>query len=45
MSTGPTTLTARRVHTGRVTQARVARSEWTKLCSLRSTRRNERQTR
>jgi ABC-2 type transport system permease protein len=28
----------RRIHVGKVTQARVARSEWTKLWSLRSTR-------
>jgi len=27
-----------RIHTGRVTQARVALSEWTKLRTLRSTR-------
>jgi ABC-2 type transport system permease protein len=32
------TSTPRREHVGKVTQARVARSEWTKLWSLRSTR-------
>jgi ABC-2 type transport system permease protein len=32
------TLAPRREHVGKVTQARVARSEWTKLWSLRSTR-------
>jgi len=34
----PATLQAARSRTGRVTQARVVRSEWTKLWSLRSTR-------
>jgi ABC-2 type transport system permease protein len=33
-----TTTPPRRIHVGKVTQARVARSEWTKLWSLRSTR-------
>jgi ABC-2 type transport system permease protein len=34
----PTPLTRTRTHTGRVTQMRVALSEWTKLRTLRSTR-------
>jgi hypothetical protein len=38
MSAVPTTFAPRRMHSGRVTQGRVARSEWTKLWSLRSTR-------
>jgi ABC-2 type transport system permease protein len=34
----PTAIVRTRIHTGRVTQARVALSEWTKLRTLRSTR-------
>ncbi len=37
-SVTPLPLRVPRIHTGRVTQMRVARSEWTKLRSIRSTR-------